>query len=63
MDQIQSSKLVKETAFSTGDNNNGCGPIGMGSNTIINIFYPDTSKGAENGSEQCHMLPATSGNL
>jgi hypothetical protein len=44
MDQIESPQLIKETASSTGDNNNGCGPNGMGNNTIINIFYPDASR-------------------
>jgi hypothetical protein len=43
IDQIQSSELVKETSSTTGENNNGCYPNGMGSNTIINIFYPDAS--------------------
>jgi hypothetical protein len=43
MDQIQSSELINETASSTGDNNNRCSPNGMGSNTIINIFYQDAT--------------------
>jgi hypothetical protein len=43
MDQIQSSELIKEVASSTGDNNNGCYPTGMGSYTIFNFFYPDTA--------------------
>jgi hypothetical protein len=41
MDKIQLSELIKETASSTGDNNNRCCPNGMESNTIFNIFYPD----------------------
>jgi hypothetical protein len=38
---------IKETASSTGDNNNRCSPHGMGSNNTFNFIYTDPEQLAQ----------------